>query len=64
MQTDILVLKFSQEYINFLKISLKTSFTLNYFENEIKFKNSFQNSIKLCKISTFNCCFSQYSDFA
>ena len=47
MQTDILVIKFSQEYINFLKISLKTSFTLNYFENEKKFKNSFQNSIKL-----------------
>ena len=28
-----------------------------FFENEIKFKNSFQNSFKLCKITTFNCFF-------
>ena len=30
---------------------------LNYITNQIKFENSFQNSIKLCKISTFNCLF-------
>ena len=30
---------------------------LFYLENQIKFKNYFQNSLKLCKISIFNCLF-------
>ena len=38
----------------------ETYFSSNYFENQIKFKNSFQNSLKLCKITTFNCLFLFY----
>ena len=35
----------------------------NYFRKQLKFKNSFQNSGKSCKISIFNLYFSRFSDF-
>ena len=41
----------------------ETNFSLNFFKNQIKLKNSFQNSFKLCKISTFNFFLSVVYDF-
>ena len=36
---------------------MKQNFSLTYFKNPIKFKNSDKIYFKLCKTSTFNCLF-------
>ena len=47
MQIDILVLLV---LVKILFFENEANFRLNYFDNEIKFKESFQNSFELCKI--------------
>ena len=47
----------SKVFVRMLFFENETNCSLNDLENPIKLKNPLQNSFKLCKISTFNCCF-------
>ena len=52
IQFDILVEKIPN--LRRLFFENETNFGLNYDRKQLKLKNSFQNSFKSCKISTFN----------
>ena len=50
-QFDILVPNYLKKRLFFEN---ETNFSFDYYRKQLKFKKSFQNSFKSCKISTFN----------